>query len=111
MHDSRYGGLAAALGIVGAAVGLSCGESPTSSTSFGAPATLQIVTGGAQIGAVGQQLREALTGQGLDAAGPRLPGATGTWTVQGGGTPLARGLSARFDRTRLAVGVLAPWAR
>src|SRR2546426_8055423 len=106
MHDFRYRRFAAALGIVGAAVGLSCGESPTSSTSFGAPATLQIVTGGAQIGAVGQQLREPLTVQVLDAAGHGLPGLTVTWTVQGGGTLFARAIPTVTDSTGL---VLVLW--
>src|SRR5438876_12179495 len=101
MHDSRYRRFAAALGIVGAAVGLSCGESPTSSTSFGAPATLQIVTGGAQIGGAGQQLPEPLTVQVLDAAGHGLRGLTVTWTVQGGGTLFARAIPTVTDSAGL----------
>src|SRR2546426_6539159 len=105
MHDFRYRRFAAALGIVGAAVGLTCGGSPTSSTSFGAPATLQIITGGAQIGAVGQQLREPLTGQVVDAAGHGLPGLTVTWTVQGGGTLFARAIPTVTDSTGLLLGV------
>src|SRR5437667_2146055 len=106
MHDSRYPRFAAALGIVGAAVGLSCGESPTSSTSFGAPATLQIVTGGAQIGGAGQQLPEPLTVQVLDAAGHGLRGLTVTWTVQGGGTLFARAIPTVTDSAGL---VLVLW--
>ena len=106
MHDSRYRRFAAALGIVGAAVGLSCGESPTSSTSFGAPATLQIVTGGAQIGGAGQQLPEPLTVQVLDAAGHGLRGLTVTWTVQGGGTLFARAIPTVTDSAGL---VLVLW--
>src|SRR5216110_743120 len=103
MHDSRYRRFAAALGIVGAAVGLSCGESPTSSTSFGAPAALQIVTGGAQIGAAGQALPDPLTVQVLDAAGHGLRGHTVTWTVQGGGTLFARAIPTVTDSTGLVL--------
>src|SRR6266566_1350208 len=103
MHDSRYRRFAAALGIVGAAVGLSCGESPTSSTSFGAPATLQIVTGRAQIGAAGQQLPEPLTVQVLDSAGHPLPGITVTWAVQGGGTLFARVIPTVTDSAGLVL--------
>jgi len=103
MHDSRYRRVAAALGIVGAAASLSCGETPTSAPSFGAPATLQIVTGGAQIGAAGQALPEPLTVQVLDAAGHGLRGLTVTWTVQGGGTLFARAIPTVTDSVGLVL--------
>ena len=103
MHDSRYRRFAAALGIVGAAASLSCGETPTSSPGFGAPATLQIVTGGAQIGAAGQELPEPLTVQVLDAAGHGLRGLTVTWTVQGGGTLFARAIPTVTDSVGLVL--------
>src|SRR5213596_2438849 len=103
MHDSRYRRFAAALGIVGAAASLSCGETPTSSPGFGAPATLQIVTGGAQIGAAGQELPEPLTVQVLDAAGHGLRGLTVTWTIQGGGTLFARAFPTVTDSTGLVL--------
>src|SRR5436190_2127689 len=103
MHDSRYRRFTAALGIVGAAASLSCGETPTSSTGFGAPATLQIVTGGVQIGAAGQELPEPLTVQVLDAAGHGLRGLTVTWTVQGGGTLFARAIPTVTDSVGLVL--------
>ncbi|PYO89472.1 MAG: hypothetical protein DMD58_09305 [Gemmatimonadetes bacterium] len=103
MHDSRYRRFAAALGIVGAAASLSCGETPTSAPSFGAPATLQIVTGGAQIGAAGHELPEPLTVQVLDAAGHGLRGLTVTWTVQGGGTLFARAIPTVTDSVGLVL--------
>jgi len=102
MHDSRYRRFAA-LGILSVAVSMSCGESPTSSTSFGPPAALQIVTGRTQVGAAGQALPEPLTVQVLDAAGHGLPGHTITWTVQGGGTLFARAIPTVTDSTGLVL--------
>ena len=103
MHDSRYRRFAA-LGILGVAVSMSCGESPTAATQFGPPAALQVVTGGSvQTGAAGQPLPEPLTVQVLDAAGHGLQAIAVTWTVSGGGTLFARAVPTVTDSTGLVV--------
>ena len=93
----------ATLGILGVAVSLSCGESPTAPKRFGPPAALQIVTGGAQTGAAGQALPEPLTVQVLDAAGHGLRGLVVTWTVTGGGTLFVRALPTVTDSIGLVM--------
>ncbi len=102
MHDSRYRRFAA-LGILGAAVSMSCGESPTAPDRFGPPAALQVVTGRSQIGAAGQPLPEPLTVQVLDAAGHGLHGLSVTWTVSGGGTLFARAVPTVTDSLGLVM--------
>ena len=102
MHDSRYRRFAA-LGILGAAVSMSCGESPTAPDRFGPPAALQVVTGRSQIGAAGQRLPEPLTVQVLDAAGHGLHGLSVTWTVSGGGTLFARAVPTVTDSLGLVM--------
>jgi len=106
MHDSRYRRSVAALGILGVAVSMGCGETPTAATHFGPPAALQSVTGRSQIGAAGQPLPEPLTSQVLDAAGHGLRGLTVTWTVSGGGSIFARTVPTVTDSTGL---VLVVW--
>jgi len=102
MHDSRNRRFAA-LGILGVAVSMSCGESPTALQGFGPPAALQIVTGRSQIGAAGQGLPEPLTVQVLDAAGHGLRGLSVTWTVSGGGTLFARAVPTVTDSLGLVM--------
>jgi alpha-tubulin suppressor-like RCC1 family protein len=108
MHDSPYRRFAPAASVIlGAAVILSCGESPTAALRFGAPATLQIVTGKTQTGIAGQQLPEPLTVQVLDSAGHALPQITVSWAIlSGSGTLFARVLPTITDTAGL---VLVVW--
>ena len=106
MHDSRNRRFAA-LGILGVAASMSCGESPTAVQRFGPPASLNIVTGNRQTGPAGQALPEPLTVQVLDAAGHPLWGQTVNWTVlAGNGTLFARAVPTETDSAGL---VLVVW--
>src|SRR5258706_9933808 len=106
MHDSRSRRFAA-LGILGVAASMSCGESPTAVPRFGPPASLNIVTGNRQTGPAGQALPEPLTVQVLDAAGHPLWGQTVNWTVlAGNGTLFARAVPTETDSAGL---VLVVW--
>ena len=106
MHDSPDRRLAAAVVILGLAVTMSCGESPTT-VRFGQPAGLQIITGNNQAGVIGQVLPEPLTVQVLDAVGHALPGVTVFWSpVSGNGTLFAPAFPTVTDSAGL---VLVIW--
>ena len=106
MRASRYRRFAA-LGILGVAGSLSCGESPTAAPQFGPPASFNIVTGNRQTGTAGQTLPEPLTVQVLDAAGHPLWGQIVNWTVlPGNGTLFARAFPTETDSAGL---VLVLW--
>jgi Regulator of Chromosome Condensation (RCC1) repeat protein/regulator of chromosome condensation (RCC1) repeat-containing protein len=102
MHESRYRRCAAALGFLGVAITMSCGESPTAARQFGPPGSLTIVTGNRQRGIVGQGLPEPLTVQVLDSAGHPLWAVTVNWSVvTGNGTLFARAVPTQTDSAGL----------
>jgi alpha-tubulin suppressor-like RCC1 family protein len=105
MHGFPNRRLAAVVVVtLGAAVTISCGESPTAAVRFGQPATLQIITGNRQTGVAGQTLAEPLTVQVLDLAGHALPGVTVLWSLaSGNGALFARAFPTRTDSAGLVL--------